>query len=84
MIRLIGLLFLMHSFAAHARVADKIVAIVNDQLVTLSDTEKFRKRLQSQGLVDDALLRLTDPELLKKDRNALLNHLIDEKLIDSK
>lgn len=68
---------------AHAKVVDKIVAIVNDQVVTLSDTEKFRKRLQSQGLVDDALLRLTDPELLKKDRNALLNHLVDEKIIDS-
>lgn len=66
-----------------ARVVDKIVAIVNDQLITLSDTEKFRKRLQNQGLVDDALLRLTDPEVLKKDRNALLNHLVDEKLIDS-
>ncbi len=68
---------------AFARVVDKIVAIVNDQLVTLTDTEKFRKRLSSQGLVDDALLRLTEPEILKKDRNALLTHLIDEKLIDS-
>jgi len=66
-----------------AKVVDKIVAIVNDQLITQTDAEKFRKRLQSQGLVDDALLRLTDPEILKKDRNALLNHLIDEKLLDS-
>ena len=71
------------SFQTPARVVDKIVAIVNDQLITLSDTERFRKRLQSQGLVDDALLRLTDPELLKKDRDALLSHLVDEKLIDS-
>ena len=66
-----------------ARVDDKIVAIVNDQIVSLSDSERFRQRLATGGLVDDALLRLTDPESLKKDRKALLNHLIDEKIIDS-
>lgn len=71
------------SFHTAAKVVDKIVAIVNDQPITLTDAEQFRKRLQNAGLVDDALLRLTDPELLKKDRNALLNHLIDERIIDS-
>ena len=81
--KIILTLALVTSFQAGARVVDKIVAIVNEQLVTLSDTEKFRQRLTSQGLVDDALLRLTDPEVLKKDRNALLNHLIDEKILDS-
>lgn len=81
--RLFFLCLLVYALPSAARVVDKIVAIVNDQLITLTDTEKFRKRLYTQGLVDDALLRLTDPELLKKDRNALLNHLVDEKLIDS-
>ncbi|NJL25994.1 MAG: survival protein SurA, partial [Calothrix sp. SM1_5_4] len=71
------------ALAAAARTVDKIVAIVNDQPVTLSDVEKFRKRLQSGGLVDDALLKLADNDALIKDRQALLNHLIDERLIDS-
>jgi peptidyl-prolyl cis-trans isomerase SurA len=69
--------------AAQAKTVDKIVAIVNDQPITLSDIEKFRKKLQSGGLVDDALLKLADTQVLLKDRNALLNELIDERLIDS-
>ncbi|MBX3020495.1 MAG: peptidylprolyl isomerase [Bdellovibrionales bacterium] len=77
------LLVLFLTGVAHAKVVDKIVAIVNDQPLTLSDVEKFKRKLQSGGLVDDALLKLTDPKLLLKDRNALLNHMIDERLIDS-
>ena len=65
------------------KVVDKIVAIVNEDVVTLSDVDKFKKRLASGGLVDDALLRLTDSASLLKDRNLLLNHLVDEKVIDS-
>jgi peptidyl-prolyl cis-trans isomerase SurA len=71
------------AFSAQARVVDKIVAIVNDQPVTLSDVDKFKKRLSSGGLVDDALLRLTDAQALMKDKQLLLNHLIDERIIDS-
>lgn len=69
--------------AASAKVVEKIVAVVNDQLVTLSDTEKFRKRLAGGGLVDDSLVRMNDVQTLQKDRNALLNYLIDEKILDS-
>ncbi|MGZ3722062.1 MAG: peptidylprolyl isomerase [Bdellovibrionales bacterium] len=71
------------SASAHAKPVDKIVAIVNDQLVTMSDVEKFKKKLQTGGLVDDALLKLTDTQALLKDKTALLNQLVDEKLIDS-
>src|SRR4051812_9491900 len=69
--------------ASLAKVVDKVVAIVNDQPVTMSDMEKYKKKLQTGGLVDDALLKLTDAEALKKDPKALLNQLVDEKLIDS-
>lgn len=73
----------LSSALASAKTVDKIVAIVNDEPVTLSDVEKFKKRLASGGLVDDALLKLSDTQNLLKDRNALLNHLIDEKILDS-
>lgn len=66
-----------------ARPVDKIVAIVNDQIITASDVEKFKKKLSTGGLVDDALVKLNDTSVLSKDRNAILNYLIDEKLIDS-
>ena len=47
---------------AQAKVVDKIVAIVNDQLITMSDVEKFKKELQTGGLVDDALLNSPTPK----------------------
>lgn len=68
---------------AWAKPVDKIVAIVNDKIITATDVDKFRKKLGGGGLVDDALLKLNSSDSLLKDRNALLNHLIDEKLIDS-
>ena len=75
-------IFLVHTLA-FAKPVDKIVAIVNDQIISNSDVDKFKKKLNSSGLVDDALLKLNDSQTLLKDRNALLNHLVDEKLIDS-
>jgi parvulin-like peptidyl-prolyl isomerase len=44
---------------------------------------KFREKLKTGGLLDDALLNLTDTQALLKNRQALLNELVDEKLIDS-
>ncbi len=75
--------FVFFPFMAGAKPVDKIVAIVNEQIITLSDLEKFKKRIDGGGLVDDALLKLTDAPSLLRDRNALLNHLVDEKLLDS-
>jgi peptidyl-prolyl cis-trans isomerase SurA len=74
---------LLSVLAAQAKPVDKIVAIVNDQIVTNSDVEKFKKKLSAGGLVDDSLLKLNDSKDLAKDKNALLNELVDEKLIDS-
>jgi len=84
MIRIASILSLIVvACTASAKTVDKIVAIVNDQPITLTDIEKFKKKIASGGLVDDALLKLGDSKELVKDRNALLNQLIDEKLIDS-
>lgn len=81
--RILVWVFLFIALPATAKVVDKIVAIVNEQPITLSDVEKFRKRLSTGGLVDDSLLRLSDAQTLQKDRNALLNHLIDERIMDT-
>lgn len=81
--RLFSLLIIFFSVSAHAKLVDKIVAIVDDQIITNSDLDKFKRKLQTGGLLDEALLKLTDPQSLLKDRSALLNQLINEKLIDS-
>lgn len=64
-------------------VLDKIVAVVNDQIITRSDLQDFRNKLSRGSLVDEGLLRMNSPDRILKDDKALLNHLIDERLLDS-
>lgn len=71
------------SFSASSEVVEKIVAIVNEETVLLSEIDGFQKKLKNNGLVDDALLEFYDRKKLSSDRNALISYLIDEALIDS-
>lgn len=69
---------------AHAELVDRISAIVNDDIVTLSDIEDFTGRLKTGGLVDDQLV--PDDETrqgLIKDSSRTLNKLIDAKIVDA-
>lgn len=74
---------LVQGLPAPAKLVDKVVAVVNDSPITLSDVERYKKKLQTGGLMDEALLRTTDSASLLKERSALLNHMIDEKIIDT-
>ena len=69
---------------ASAEVVERIVAVVNDDIITLSDVNKYSDRLKSGGLVDDMLVPDDQTkETLIKDRSKLLQKLIEEKVIDS-
>ncbi len=74
------LLFL--ATGSHAEVVDRVVAVVNDDSITLSDIATFKKKLTSNGLVDDSLLNMYDRSGLASDGQRLLDYLIDERLID--
>jgi peptidyl-prolyl cis-trans isomerase SurA len=76
-------LLLWLSPIANGKAVDKIVAVVNDQIITTSDADTFKKSLSSGGMQDDALIQMVDPKKLLSDRDALLNYLIDEKVLDS-
>ena len=67
---------------ARAELIERIVAIVDNAIVTKTDLEAYREKLKSGGLVDDALLKMKDPKALMSDDNALVSHLIDERVID--
>lgn len=72
------------SFTASADVIERIVATVNDSIITQTDMDKFSDQLKSGGLTDDLLI--PDEEAKKgilSDRTKLLNVMIDEKVIDS-
>lgn len=70
--------------SASAEIVERIVAIVNDEIITQTDLTKYSDRLKSGGLTDDLLIpdEATKQDLIK-DRAKLLQKMIDEKIIDS-
>lgn len=73
----------LYGFCANAKIVERIVTIVNDRPVLLSDVERSRIKLQREGLIDDTLMQIHDKNKLVKDRQALVNYLIDEATLDS-
>jgi peptidyl-prolyl cis-trans isomerase SurA len=81
LIVLTGLLF--GGAIARGELVDRIVASVNEQIVTQSDQKLYKKRLEKGSFVDEILI--PDDETRKKilsDDNLLLQVLIDEKILD--
>jgi peptidyl-prolyl cis-trans isomerase SurA len=62
---------------------DHIVAIVNSEIITESDLKSFIKKVDAGGMIDDLLLFGKPASSLKGDRQAELNYLINEKILDS-
>lgn len=75
---------LVVAIEARAEIVERIVAIVNDEIITQTDITKYADRLKSGGLTDDLLItdEATKQELIK-DHVKLLKKMIDEKVIDS-
>ena len=63
---------------AQARVIEKILAIVNDEIITQTDLERFRAKLASGGLVDDAVLRLANTKALLKGLSVTVERIEQE------
>lgn len=75
---------MMLGLSAEARTqVDRILAIVNDEIVTQSDLKSFVEKLKSGGLVDDQLVPddATKQSLLKSE-SAALQKLIDARILD--
>lgn len=66
-----------------AEVVDRIVAVINNEIVTLSELNAFSKKINQNGMIDDLLLFGQRPDSLKGSREAQLNYLINEKILDS-
>ena len=66
-----------------AKTVDRIIAIVNSDVLLSSEVDAYKKKLKDSGLVDEILLNLRDRKKLISDRNALVEHMIDERVLDS-
>lgn len=73
--------FCLLSLSASAEVVDKILAIVNDEIITQQDLESYKKKIRTGKFIDDLLL--SDKNKVLADPKALLEHLINERIIDS-
>jgi peptidyl-prolyl cis-trans isomerase SurA len=76
-----GLLLLVFTGSATAEVVDRIVAVVNQDIILLSDLrdrmKPYTQRIQQQNLDQDR-----QREMLFKVRKEMLDRLVDEKLTD--
>ncbi len=75
--------FLFASNLGISEPIDKIVAVVNDDIITQSDIAAFSKKIKSNGLIDEALLNMYDKKKLFAEPAAVIDYLIDERTIDS-
>lgn len=62
---------------------DRIIAVVNTEIVTESDMRLFEKKLDQNGMVDDLLLFGQKPQALKSAKAEQLKYLINERILES-
>jgi peptidyl-prolyl cis-trans isomerase SurA len=74
---------LLSASVGFAEIVDRIVAVVNNEIVTLSDLRNFNKRIEKNGMIDDLLLFGQRADSLKGNQKAQLDYLINEKILDS-
>lgn len=70
-------------FSAHAKVLEKVYAVVNGETITLTEITDYQKKLKSGGFLNDLLF--SDPQERQKalkNKDYLLKLLVDEKIID--
>ena len=72
-------LFLYGTFSSSEAVVDRVVAIVNQEIITLSEVEKWVNPLKEEIVTED---RLERRERLQEVYRNVLEKLIEEKLID--
>jgi peptidyl-prolyl cis-trans isomerase SurA len=76
-------LFLCLSSFAGKEVVNKILVVVNTEIVLQSDLKKLQDRLQKSGAIDETLLLGEKTDSLKNNKKAQLDFLIREKLVES-
>ena len=66
-----------------ARILEKIQAVVNDEIITLTEIKEYQNKLKNNGFLDELLF--SEPKVRKKalkDPDYLLKLLVDEKIIN--
>jgi peptidyl-prolyl cis-trans isomerase SurA len=81
--KLILTFLLLAPFVAQAEVVERIVAIINNEIILESDFKDLQHKLKTPALIDDSLLMGKSADELKKDRKLQMDYLINEKIMQS-
>lgn len=77
------LLSLLISIKSNAALVDRIIAIVNSEIVLESDFNQLKLNLKKPGMVDESLIGNIRIEQLTNDKKLQLDYLINEKLVQA-
>lgn len=83
MTKLLFSLLIVAPLISHAEVVERIVAIVNNEIILESDFKELQHKLKNPPMIDESLLDGKRLEDLKKDRKTQLDYLINEKIVAS-
>jgi peptidyl-prolyl cis-trans isomerase SurA len=75
--------FLLLPLVSQAEIVERIVAIVNNEIILESDFKELQHKLKTPALIDDSMLMSKNIEDLKKDRKVQMDYLINEKIMAS-
>jgi len=68
---------------ARAEIVDKVVAVVNNEIILQSDYARLEKKAAKPALIEEILLSGRSPLELKKDKKMQTEYLINERLMDA-
>ena len=68
---------------AFSGVIERVVAVVNSEIILESDFRKLKDKLKNATLIDDSLISDGNIDSLKSSKKNQLDYLINEKILDS-
>jgi peptidyl-prolyl cis-trans isomerase SurA len=71
------------SALAAPEMVDRVVAVINSEVVTDSDVRSFSKKIDNKSMIDDLLLFGQSAASLKGNRKSQLDYLINERILSS-
>lgn len=79
-LQIIILLFTLNT-VAHAKVVERVLAVVEGQMILKSDVDSFQKKLSHKSLVNENLISFLNLSTKSKSQKDILNYLIAKKII---
>lgn len=74
---------LLAPFLGNAAVIERIVAVVNSEIILESDFKQLKEKMKNATLIDDSLIFDGNIASLKNSKKNQLDYLINEKILDS-